>query len=267
MDGDEDLQRQADLEAEDNEAADIDLPQPASTEGHGTLTWGSLELAVQHRIWVSLRRDKSQDYARILLGLTRDELHNIRVATTHRQQNPHDSTRLLATCDCVEDFDGSFLTSVTPLLLLAQQYELAFPLQIKRAIQFLGNKGLDVGLLGSWCPDPEGSGYFKAVSDPFYSHSMQDTANDDSGYSSMSENGQAQQVMTVQDPSHARSSVSEQDSVHPPSDAAYRQHLQARAAHLRLGRSTGRTSPRVVPQNRPNQASHVPTSFRPSRLD
>ena len=263
MDDDEGLHRQSDLEAENNEADDIDLQQLAATEGHDTLTWGSLELAVQHRTWVSLRHDKSQDYARNLLGLTRDELHNIRVATIHRQRNPHDSTRLLATCDCIEDFDGSFLTSITPLLLLAQQYELAFPLQIMRGIRFLANKGLDVGLLGSWCPDPEGSGYFKAVSDTFHSHSMQDTVNDDSGYSSMSENGQAQQVVTVQDPSHARSSISEQDSVRPPSDAAYRQHLQARAAQLRLGRSTGRTSPQVVPQNRPNQASQVPTSFRP----
>ena len=155
-----------------------------------TVTWSSLELAVQHAIWTNMCRQMSRDDAADLLQLFAEEVQNIRIAVAKRRQSPIDSSWLLANLDA-EDPDGSLSAQFTPFILTAQSYELALPIEIERGRRLLRNLELLDCYIGVWCPEPDqyGSSYLKCMLGPQGNVAGQIPADTGSGYPSFSEYG------------------------------------------------------------------------------
>jgi hypothetical protein len=257
----------------------------ASPEENSQIAWSSLELPVQYRIWTSLRRDYSQEDVAIFLRLSPKELREIRIAVEKRCQCPIDSSEILERLDTLNDHDGSLLDQFTPYLLIAQSYELVFPEEVERGVEFLSQLDLDQCRLGAWTPDPAGSGFLKAMpSDLGRGFNPELDTHNDSGYSSPDDDNRMAQAHSLGQQSKESDSIAVPQatvSAQPPipedivvrarvqryaSIAEYNEELQATAAKHRDQREKSSLQSQALPRNRQPQVIRTSTVQNTSPL-
>lgn len=125
----------------------------------GPVTWGSLELAYQYRIFCALCKITKEDNVVSWLRLAEPQHAGMREAVEWRQGFPitltqfRDGQNTLANC-----MDPKLLMQYADLMVKVGHYELGSPLQLLRAGIFLQQVDLPTKLLGTWVSDPLGSG-------------------------------------------------------------------------------------------------------------
>ncbi len=224
-------------------------------------TWSSLELAIQHRIWINLRQQHSEEHAATLLQLSEGEVHNIRLAIEKRRQCPIDSTRVLASLDAVDDCDGHLLAQFTPYILIAQSYELAFPCEVERGKRYLRKLQLEdpEWNVGAWLPDPEGSSYLKCVPDVQVNTPTENSAPSGHSYLPSTDNDYAEQAGVGSVPGTDPVSDSLQYKANTYlSDIEYRESMQANAARLRLLRANDTLEAQFITRKHFGQTHDAP---------
>ena len=165
------------------------------------ITWASLELSVQYRIFVNLCQYETPRGAAIRLRISELEFLNIRQAIARRLQIPDYVNVLWEKLHNVDDAsmgypEPSTVSRYSGLLLEAGSYELAFPISIQKGLKFLDDRHLDQSLLGYW-----------NVNDDGFAQALPDLSNilrrmpiqpvHDSGYSSENEGGTDAGVVVV----------------------------------------------------------------------
>ena len=165
------------------------------------ITWASLELSVQHRIFVNLCQHETPRGAAIRLRISELDFLNIRRAIARRLQIPENVNVLWQKLHNFNDGsvgypDPSTVAKYADVLLEAGSYDLAFPISIQKGLKFLDDRYLDRSLLGHW-----------VVNDDGFAQALPDLSNIarqipiqpvyDSGYSSENEAATGEDVVVV----------------------------------------------------------------------
>ncbi|KAK5452421.1 hypothetical protein LTS15_007487 [Exophiala xenobiotica] len=165
------------------------------------ITWNSLPLSLQYRIYMALTASFPTRSLRQILSLTDQELTDIQKAVTLRILHPsslaeiwqhagHATTEVPGTLGG-HSLDVQTFNNFSDYMIFASSYESAFESEIRNAKDFLSSRAIPPELLGTWLPDPsepQGSSYFVYI--PGIDPTRVTPSHDihiDSGYSSLSE--------------------------------------------------------------------------------
>ena len=125
------------------------------------ITWASLELSVQYRIFVNLCQQETPRGAAIRLRISELEFLYIRRAIARRLQIPEHVNVLWQNLHNLNDAsvgcpEPSTVSEYADVLLEAGSYDLAFPISVQKGLKFLDDRYLDRSLLGYWTVDNDG---------------------------------------------------------------------------------------------------------------
>jgi hypothetical protein len=145
--------------------SDISTSSTHDFDPIGEAHWHNLDLSVQHSIWIHLTLSHADDEAAALLDLTPQQYRQIQLDACRRQQCNIDSDTLLKRLYRIQsaDAEGELTNKFQPWLLLAQKYEYAYPLQLRKGARLLHQLNLPTSFLGRWKYE-EKSGLMKLVS-------------------------------------------------------------------------------------------------------
>ena len=119
------------------------------------ITWASLELSVQYRIFVNLCQHETPRGAAIRLRISELDFLNIRRAIARRLQIPEHVNVLWQKLQNIDNAsreyrEPSTVTEYADVLLEAGSYDHAFPISVQKGLKFLDDRYLDRSLLGYW---------------------------------------------------------------------------------------------------------------------
>ncbi|KAK5230741.1 hypothetical protein LTR47_007296 [Exophiala xenobiotica] len=165
------------------------------------ITWNSLPLSLQYRIYTALTASFPTRSLRQILSLTDQELTDIQKAVRLRILHPASLAEIWehaghATAEVPgilgsHPLDVQTFNNFSDYMIFASNYESAFESEIRNARDFLSSRAIPPELLGTWLPDPSephGSSYFVYI--PGIDPTRVTPSHDihiDSGYSSLSE--------------------------------------------------------------------------------
>jgi hypothetical protein len=177
-----------------------------STVKNNRVSWSDLPISLQYHIYQALIMTASPERAVKALGLTAEEIADIKHAVGLRATYPATVAAILDLCSRGDgqEFGGDsayldvdMFNEYQKYDKLARDFELALEAEVLLAKNFIRGRGIRQEILGTWLPDPShrrGSEFWRYVSPSdlvkFYPKAFAVTRaqeQHDSGYSSMSE--------------------------------------------------------------------------------